>query len=77
MSKRYKKLREQIFTLHDLLKTWSSSDIADELQNSDCPPSQTRRALIRYIKYLGGEGELSYHDIDISSQQRDSSDGKG
>jgi hypothetical protein len=30
---------------------WSSSDIADELQNSDCPPPRTRRSLVRFINY--------------------------
>ncbi len=33
--KNTKELREQILTLHDLKKRWSSSGIADELQNSE------------------------------------------
>ena len=52
------KLRRQILTLHDLHKTWSSSDIANELQNSDCPPPQTRRALVRYIDYTIKRGTM-------------------
>jgi hypothetical protein len=32
-------------------KKWSLSDIANELMNNDCPPPQTRHALINYIKY--------------------------
>ena len=51
MSRKYKKLREQILTLNDLHRIWSYSDIADELQARDCPPNQGRSALIRYIKY--------------------------
>jgi hypothetical protein len=46
MSGKYKKLIEQILTLHDLHKRCSSSDIADEIRNSDCLPPQTRHALI-------------------------------
>ncbi|CAF1517832.1 unnamed protein product [Rotaria sordida] len=56
MAQKYKRLREQILTLHDLHNKWSPSNIADELQNSDCPPSQTRRALVRYIKYTINRG---------------------
>ena len=51
MSKKYKKLIEHILTLHELHQRWSPSDIANELQNSDCPPPQTRRALVRFINY--------------------------
>ena len=58
MSNRYKKLREQILALHNLHKKWSSSNIANELQNSDCPPPQTRRALVRYIKYTMKRGTV-------------------
>jgi hypothetical protein len=48
----------QILTLHDLHQRWSPSDIADELQNSDCPPPQTRRALVRFINYTIKRGTV-------------------
>jgi hypothetical protein len=50
MPQKYKKCREQILALHNLHKRWSSSNIADELQNSDYPPPQARHALIRYMR---------------------------
>ncbi|CAF5130771.1 unnamed protein product [Rotaria sp. Silwood1] len=59
MSQKYKQLREQILTLHDLHKKWSPSNIADELQNSDCPPPQTRHALVRYINYTINRGTVN------------------
>jgi hypothetical protein len=59
MAQKYKKLREQILTLHDLHRKWSSSNIADELQNSDCPPLQTRHALVRYINYTINRGTIN------------------
>jgi hypothetical protein len=58
MSRKYRNLRQQILTLHDLHGNWSSSDIADELQNSDCPPLQTRHALVRYINYTIRRGTI-------------------
>jgi hypothetical protein len=59
MSKKYKKLIEQILTLHDLHQSWSPSHIANELQNSDCPPPQTRRALVRFINYTIKRGTVN------------------
>jgi hypothetical protein len=58
MSRKYKNLRQQILVLHDLHGNWSSSDIADELQNSDCPPLQTRHTLVRYINYTINRGTI-------------------
>jgi hypothetical protein len=40
-----------ILTVHNLQQKWSSSNIANESTNRDCPPPQTRYALIRYTKY--------------------------
>jgi hypothetical protein len=58
MSQKYKKLRQQILILHDLHQTWSSSNIANELINSDCPPPQTRNNLLRYIDYTIERGTI-------------------
>lgn len=58
MSKKYKKLRQQILTLRDLHRKWSAIDIANELMNSDCPPSQTRFNLLRYIDYTLERGTV-------------------
>ncbi|CAF4702284.1 unnamed protein product, partial [Rotaria sp. Silwood2] len=49
---------QQNLTLHDLHGNWSSSNIADELQNGDCPPLQTRYALVRYINYTIKRGTI-------------------
>ncbi len=40
MSQKYEKLRKKNLILHELHLNWSSSDIANELMNSDCPPSR-------------------------------------
>ncbi|CAF3859255.1 unnamed protein product [Rotaria sp. Silwood1] len=58
MSRKYEKLRKQILILHELHQNWSSSDIANELMNSDCPPSQTRQTLIRYVNYTIKRGTI-------------------
>jgi hypothetical protein len=59
MSRKYKKLIEQILVLHDLHQKLSPSDIANELQSSDCPPLQTRRALVRFINYTIKRGTVN------------------
>lgn len=51
MSKKYKKLRQQILTLRDLHRKWSAIDIANPLMNSDYPPPQITYNILRYIKY--------------------------
>jgi hypothetical protein len=58
MSPKYEKLRKQILVLHELHQNWSSSDIANELMNGDCPPSQTRQTLIRYVNYTIKRGTI-------------------
>lgn len=58
MPDKYKKLKQQILSLHELHNSWSASDIADELQNSDCPPVQTRHALVRYVNYTINRGTV-------------------
>ncbi len=58
MSRKYEKLRKQILILHELHQNWSSTDIANELMNSDCPPSQTRYSLIRYVYYAIKRGTI-------------------
>jgi len=58
MSRKYEKLRKQILILHELHQNWSSTDIANELMNSDCPPSQTRSPLIRYVNYTIKRGTI-------------------
>jgi hypothetical protein len=52
MSQKYKKLIEQMLTLHDLNKRHTPNEIADGLQNSNCSPPQTRRTglVILYIR---------------------------
>ena len=59
MSQKFKKLVEQILVLHELHKEWSPIDIADVLENSDCPPPQTRRALVRFINYTITRGTVN------------------
>lgn len=58
MPDKYKKLKRHILSLHELHRSWSASDIADELQNSDCPPLQTRRALVRFVNYTINRGTV-------------------
>ncbi len=58
MTRKYEKLRKQILILYELHQNWSSSDIANELMNNDCPPSQTRCILIRYVNYTIKRGTI-------------------
>ncbi len=58
MSRKYEKLRNQILVLRELHENWSSRDIANELMNSDCLPSQTRYTLIRYVNYTIKRGTI-------------------
>ena len=58
MSRKYGKLRNQILVLRELHENWSSSDIANELMNSDCPPLQSRQTLIHYINYTVKRGTM-------------------
>jgi len=58
MSRKYEKLRKKILILHELHQNWSSTDIANELMNSYCPPSQTRYTLIRYVNYTIKRGTI-------------------
>ncbi len=58
MTRKYEKLRKKILIFHELHQNWSSSDIANELMNSDCLPSQTRYTLIRYVNYTIKRGTI-------------------
>ena len=58
MSRKYEKLPNQILVLRELDENWSSSDFANKLINSDCPPLQSRQTLIRYINYTVKRGTM-------------------